>query len=127
MKTVKNLLLAVVAAVALVAAAWGVTSCEQYVLPYLEISRDTIAVDSTAQETSLVIDTNVPWDFKLEDPDHFWMRFSTLGSDDPGTVEITIEENSTGQTRSVTIPVQTETLERQLYVVQSPNGEIPEP
>ena len=126
MKSVKNLLLAFVAVAALVVAASGVISCEQYFLPAIELSQDTVAVNRAQHEVAIVINSNAAWHLDLEKVKAPWVSFSPKSADEGGVLTITISANEWDYDRSVTVPIQTETLERKLYIDQSYTDELPE-
>ena len=120
----KKVLVAFLAAVAVIAAASGVTSCEKYFLPSLELSQETILVNKASQELSLVVNSNAAWSVKSYDAD--WLDLSPGRSESTATLRISISANESGETRSVTVSIETETLSRKLVVSQSADDELPE-
>lgn len=121
----KKVLMALFAAAVVIAAAAGAASCEKYILPELSVSPDTLAVNKAAQELSVVINANVPWDFILEDLDAKWLAFTPDGGDLGLTVTISFKENTSGASRSVTVPVQSQTIKKKLFIIQSADDNKP--
>ena len=125
MKSLRNLLLALSVVAVLAAALSGVTSCEKYVLPAIELSQDTIAVNRAQHEIQLVVNSNVFWELDLDKVKAPWVSFSPKSAEEGGVLTITISANEWDYDRSVTVPVKTETLERKLYIVQSYTDGLP--
>ena len=121
----RKVLMSVLAVAAVIAASAGLSSCEQYFFPSIELSQDTVLVNKSAQELSLVVNTNVIWSFDLDKPKARWLSVTPDRGDGTATVKILIDENKTEAVRSATIPVTTSTLERSLYIVQSADYELP--
>jgi len=121
----KKVLVAFVAAIAVIAAASGVTSCEKYVLPAIGLSQDTILVNKAAQELSLVVNSNVFWSFD-DGSTAAWLTVTPSGGTSTATVKIQIEENDSGAARRTTLTLKSETLQRSLLVVQSADDGLPE-
>ena len=121
----KKVMMALLAAVVVVAAVAGTASCEKYVLPALTLGQDTIAVNCKAQEAKLVIDSNVQWDFKVNEIKAEWLSFDPEWAELGLTATISIEENTTGAQRSVTVPVESQTIARKLFIVQSADEKVP--
>ncbi|MBR5735925.1 MAG: BACON domain-containing protein [Bacteroidales bacterium] len=126
MRAVTKLLVAVVAVAAVIVAASGVTSCEKYFLPSLVLSQDTILVNKAPQELSLVINSNVEWSVELGEVNAKWLDVTPDYGEATATVKITISGNDSGEKRSVNVPIRSETLERDLLIVQSKDGELPQ-
>ena len=118
-------MMALLTAVVVFAAVAGTASCEKYVLPALTLGQDTIAVNCKAQEAKLVIDSNVQWDFKVNEIKAEWLSFDPEWAELGLTATISIEENTTGAQRSVTVPVESQTIARKLFIVQSADEKVP--
>jgi hypothetical protein len=117
--------MAILAAAVVIAAAAGMSSCETYILPSLELSQDTILVNKAAQELAFVVNTNVEWSFEMETANARWIDVTPQIGDCTATVTILIDENDTGAARRATVPVKTSTLQKNLYIVQSGDEELP--
>lgn len=122
----KKVMMAALAAVAVAFAVAGVTSCEKYVLPDFSLGQDTLAVNCKAQELKLVINSNVQWDFKVNEINADWLSFDPEWAELGLTATIHVEENTTGAVRSVTVPVESQTISRKLFIVQSADERVPE-
>lgn len=122
----KKVLMALLAAAVLAAAAAGAASCEKYVLPMLSLSQDTILVNKSAQQLSLVVNSNVQWEFDVASAKIDWVYFDPEWGETGRKVIITIEENTSGAVRKATVPVQSQTIQKHLLIVQSGDGNIPE-
>lgn len=125
MGSTKKVLVAFLAAVAVIAAASCVTSCEKYFLPSLELSQETILVNKASQELSLVVNSNVIWSFDI-DKQIQWVTVTPAKGESTATVKIHIEANDSGVARSVTLPLKSETLQRDLRIVQSADDGLTE-
>ena len=122
----KKVMMVLIAAAVIIAAAAGASSCEKYVLPELSLSKDTLAVNKAAQELTFVVNANVPWEFDLSEVKAEWLVFSPEWGDLGMPVTISIEENTTGARRSVTVPVSSQTITKNLLIVQSADDAVPE-
>ena len=122
----KKVLMALFAAAVVIAAAAGAASCEKYVLPELSVSPDTLAVNAAAQELSIVVNANVQWDIKVDEVDADWVIFVPEWGELGSPVTITIEENTSGSTRRVTVPVESQTISKKLVIIQSADENKPE-
>ena len=99
------------------------SSCEKYVIPDLQVSPDTLWFGAAADSQKVLVTTNVytlltmgtndTWVFA--DPD--FLEETT----EVTTTEVTIYvlENETYQERSLTLPVRSEALQRNLVVIQA--------
>lgn len=125
MGSTKKVLVAFLAAVAAIAAAFCVTSCEKYYLPSLELSQKTILVNKYAQELSLVVNSNVIWSFEI-DKAIDWVTVTPSNGQSTATVKIRIEANDSGVERRLTLSLKSDTLQRDLLIVQSADGGLPE-
>lgn len=122
----KKVMMVLIAAAVIIAAAAGASSCEKYVLPELSLSKDTLVVNKAAQELKFIVNATVPWDFMLHDVKAEWVTFDPLYGDETATVTVTFEANDSGNRRSVTVPISSQTITRNLFIVQSADDAVPE-
>ena len=122
----KKVLMAILAAAVLAAAAAGAASCEKYVLPELSLSQDTLLVNKSAQQLSLTVNSNVQWEFDVASAQVEWVIFDPEWGEVGRKVTISIEENTSGAVRKAAIPVQSQTIQKQLLIVQSADENLPE-
>ena len=122
----KKVLMAILAAAVLAAAAAGAASCEKYVLPELSLSQDTLLVNKSAQQLSLTVNSNVQWEFDVAGAQVEWVIFDPEWGEVGRKVTISVEENTSGAVRKAAIPVQSQTIQKQLLIVQSGDENLPE-
>lgn len=122
----KKVLMAILAAAVLAAAAAGAASCEKYVLPELSLSQDTLLVNKSAQQLSLTVNSNVQWEFDVASAQVEWVIFDPEWGEVGRKVTISVEENTSGAVRKAAIPVQSQTIQKQLLIVQSADENLPE-
>ncbi|MBO4656917.1 MAG: BACON domain-containing protein [Bacteroidales bacterium] len=122
----KKVLMAILAAAVLAAAAAGAASCEKYVLPELSLSQDTLLVNKSAQQLSLTVNSNVQWEFDVASAQVEWVIFDPEWGEVGRKVTISVEENTSGAVRKAAIPVQSQTIQKQLLIVQSGDENLPE-
>ena len=122
----KKVLMAILAAAVLAAAAAGAASCEKYVLPELSLSQDTLLVNKSAQQLSLTVNSNVQWEFDVASAQVEWVIFDPEWGEVGRKVTISVEENTSGAIRKAAIPVQSQTIQKQLLIVQSADENLPE-
>jgi len=108
--------LAVAAALLGVAAAqfWG---CEKYVLPELDLSQDTLRFKAAADSQMIHVTTNVVTTAQPPLADQRWVSTDPVWFDETSNVKVKVTEN-TGATRTTTIPVKSETILKNLIVIQ---------
>ena len=122
----KKVLMALCATAVIIAAAAGAASCEKYVLPEISLSQDTILVNKAAQELSLTVNSNVQWEFDVAGVGIDWVIFDPEWGELGRKVTVSIEENTSGSVRRATVPFQSQTISKQLIIVQSADEKVPE-
>ena len=118
--------MALCATAVIIAAAAGAASCEKYVLPEISLSQDTILVNKAAQELSLTVNSNVQWEFDVAGVGIDWVIFDPEWGELGRKVTVSIEENTSGSVRRATVPFQSQTISKQLIIVQSADEKVPE-
>lgn len=96
------------------------TSCEHYVLPDMTVTPDTLIFNAAGGVQTVTVKSNVIWNFDVNQNDDNYVEWITCDPDwGPEGCEsvITVTEN-TGRLRQLTIPVKTETIRRNLVIIQ---------
>lgn len=89
-------------------------SCEHYVLPELSIYPDTLYFPAAGGAQDIDINCNVIW----RRADHAgWIDMSCDGTEGSCRSTVTVEEN-TERARRATVPIETETIRRNLIIIQ---------
>ena len=106
----------IISTLLLAAIAAQFSSCEQYVLPSVEISPDTLRFGAAEDSAMLTVKTNVI--VTIEPESVTWVRAEPAWIDETTSVMIRVRENPGREARTVTIPVKSEAIQRNLVVVQ---------
>lgn len=96
------------------------SSCEKYVLPELQVSRDTLNFGAAADSQKILVTTNVNTVLSMGSEDT-WVFADPDFIEETSEVTIYVLENETGTTRTLTFPVKSESLERKIQIIQEGN------
>ncbi|MCK9626273.1 MAG: BACON domain-containing protein [Bacteroidales bacterium] len=113
MKKFLPILLSVVFTIIIVA---QFSSCEKYVLPSLSLSQDTLTFSPEAQDSELIIETNVIWS---ADNTSNWIILNPSEGELSDTITISVTKNDTGNKRSYKISFNTETIKKSVVIIQN--------
>ncbi|MCR5709595.1 MAG: hypothetical protein K6G79_03830 [Bacteroidales bacterium] len=106
----------IISALLLGALAAQFTSCEQYVLPAVSISTDTLRFGPGADSASFTVTTNV---ITTVEPEGLWASANPAYIEGVTTsVMIRVRENTGNEARSTKVSVKSEAIQRDLTVVQ---------
>lgn len=90
-------------------------ACEQYVLPSVELSADTLRFGPQADSAKIQLFTNVIVSVESEET---WLSADPDWSDADTSVTIRVLENTETEARSATLPFKSEAIQRNLVVIQ---------
>ena len=106
-----------IAAALMGVAAAQFSGCEKYVLPEVDLSQDTLWFSAAADSQVLHVTTNVVTTAQPSASDQRWVTTNPVWFDETSDVVVTVKEN-TGEQRTSTIPVKSETILKNLVVIQ---------
>ena len=106
-----------VAAALLGLAAAQFSGCEKYVLPKIELSQDTLRFTAALDSQVVHITTNVVTTAQPALTDQRWVKTDPVWFDETSDVKVVVQEN-TGSSRTTTIPVKSESILKNLVVIQ---------
>ena len=92
--------------------------CEKYVLPEITLSQDTLLFRAALDSQAVHITTNVVTTAEPATSDQRWISTNPVWFDETSDVVVTVQENTTGEQRTATIPVKSETILKNLVVIQ---------
>ena len=118
MKNARKITSFAVAAALLGAAIAQFSGCEQYILPEIELSQDTLRFKAALDSQAVHITTNVVTTAEPETSDQLWVSTNPVWFDETSDVVVTVQENTTGAERTATIPIKSETILKNLVVIQ---------
>lgn len=98
----------------------GLTSCEHYVLPEMTVTPDTLIFTAAGGVQQVTVKSNVIWNMDINISDETFVEWITCEPDwgqEGCESTITVKPN-TGGFRQKVIPVKTETLKRNLTIIQ---------
>lgn len=117
MKSARKLPAIIIPAVLLAVLAAQFTACEKYVLPDLHVSPDTLRFTAATDSQTVTVTTNVITTLYAESSDN-WVSASPDWIDSGTPVLIRVAENTGPESRTATIPVKSESILRNLVVIQ---------
>lgn len=99
------------------------TACEKYVLPSVEVMADTLYFGPKAESMKIEVFTNVIVAV-TESP--VWVDADPAWFDADTVVTISVRENTETEARSVSLPFHSESLQRNVLVIQAGAAAAPE-
>lgn len=117
MRSARKITSLAVAAVLFGVAAAQFSGCEKYVLPEVDLSQDTLWFSAAADSQVVHVTTNVVTTAQPASADQRWVTADPVWFDETSDVKVTVKEN-TGESRTATIPVKSETILKNLVVIQ---------
>ena len=100
-------------------------SCEQYVLPEMKLSVDTLWFGAKADSLIISVTTNVITTAKSENQG-FWLTANPEWFEESCDVAVHVEQNTSTNTRTGTLDFKSEAIQRTLVVIQEGAPEPPE-
>lgn len=94
------------------------SSCEKYILPAIQLEKDTVLFTPSAQQETLIVQSNVFW--KMVVPSQDWMIISpeVSSGSESDTLHIAVTDNESGERRTAIVAVRSETLNKRLVIIQ---------
>ena len=92
--------------------------CEKYILPEITLSQDTLRFQAALDSQVVHITTNVVTTAEPATSDQRWISTNPVWFDETSDVVVTVQENTTGAERTATIPIKSETILKNLVVIQ---------
>ena len=117
MRSARKITSLAVAAVLFGVAAAQFSGCEKYVLPEVDLSQDTLWFSAAADSQAIHVTTNVVTTAQPASADQRWIATDPVWFDETCDVMVKVKEN-TGEARTATIPVKSETILKNLVVIQ---------
>ena len=116
--TVRKVFAILVSAALFGVAAVQFCGCEKFILPEITLQQDTLLFPASGGTQSMLITTNVITTAEPAFNDQSWLSADPVWFDETTTYQVTTTEN-TGEERSATIPIKSETIEKSLVVIQA--------
>lgn len=114
----KTATILVIAALAGAAAA-QFSGCEKYILPEIELSRDTLLFSAAHDSITVHVTTNVITTAEAQDDGIYWIDTDPPWFDESSVLVVTVKENTTGEERTGVIPVKSESITKNIVVIQA--------
>jgi len=93
------------------------SSCEKYILPELSFAPDTLTFSAAADSLPIEVTSNVFWEVKHES-ENSWLSCDPGPYEGNRTIMFEAKANETGNERSISIDIQSESIRKRLYIQQ---------
>lgn len=91
-------------------------SCEKYILPAISLAQDTVFVEQGGSKVSQLVTSNVDWQPSSSEE---WIDIETVSGAGTDSLVFTVFENVGNTDRTGKVFVESETIRKILYVIQS--------